>query len=75
MSAPQELFNGSIYLVKVCFLHGLTGNDDYVPTVGYHCLAEPGCFSDETSGTVTYDRPSQPSAHRETKAAITQMIG
>ena len=46
------MFNGSIHLVKVCFSHRLAGNDDYVPTVCYYRLAEPGRPSHETLGAV-----------------------
>ena len=73
-SASQELCNSSIYLVKVCFSHGLAGDDDHVPAICYHRLAEPGCFPHETPGAVANHRPTHPPARRKTEAAIPQVI-
>jgi len=60
--ASQKLFNGSIYLIKVCFSYGLAGDDDHVPAVCYHHLTEPGRFPHEALGAITNYRPTYPSA-------------
>jgi hypothetical protein len=73
-SASQKLFDGSIHLMKVCFSHRLAGDDDHVPAICYHRLAEPGCFPHETLGAVANHRPSHPPTCRKTKAAVTQII-
>jgi len=61
-SASQKLFNGSIYLIKVCISDRLAGDNDHIPAICYHHLAESGCFPHETPGAITPHRPTYPFA-------------
>jgi hypothetical protein len=75
MSASQQLFDGSIYLVEVGLLDGTPGNKDEVPAPDYGFQPQPDRLPDKAFAPVTFDCLAEPAAGGETEAAIPQTIG